>query len=77
MWGIVAGHVLSGEDNISAIEQILKRELNLTKQNYSFYELLKFLKNEKAYKSKFENDGFNELLCQVEDFLIKNKKSSI
>ena len=43
----------------------------------NFYELLKFLKNEKAYKPKFENDGFNELLSQVEDFLIKNKKSSI
>ena len=43
-WGIVAGHVLSGEDNISAIERILKRELNLTKQNYSFKTLMdKFL----------------------------------
>lgn len=52
-WAIVTGHVRSGEDNLVAIERILKRELGLTKQDYSFKKLITKKQKQSGVKFKY------------------------
>lgn len=52
-WAIVAGHVLAGEDDITAIERILKRELNLSKQHYTYKTLITHRQKVDGIKFKF------------------------
>ena len=52
-WAIVAGHVRAGEDNLVAIERILKRELNLSKDDYSFKKLITKKQKQGGVKFKY------------------------
>lgn len=56
-WGIVAGHVQSGESNIAAVERALRRELNLNSSNYSFKTLITNKQKQTGVKFKLFNSS--------------------